>query len=55
LLWSLATAAVPRCASFIPGLLFCRLLVGLGEGVSPSSATDLIARLEFLQPDQPSL
>ncbi|CAK9197838.1 unnamed protein product [Sphagnum troendelagicum] len=44
LLWSLATAAVPRFASFIPGLLFCRLLVGLGEGVSPSAATDLIAR-----------
>ncbi|KAH8948774.1 hypothetical protein BDL97_11G111300 [Sphagnum fallax] len=44
LLWSLATAAVPSVASFIPGLLFCRLLVGLGEGVSPSAATDLIAR-----------
>ncbi|CAK9258764.1 unnamed protein product [Sphagnum jensenii] len=43
-LWSLATAAVPSVASFIPGLLFCRLLVGLGEGVSPSAATDLIAR-----------
>jgi ACS family sodium-dependent inorganic phosphate cotransporter len=44
-IWSLATAAVPRVASFIPGLLFCRLLVGLGEGVSPAAATDLIARV----------
>ncbi|CAM6050041.1 unnamed protein product [Sphagnum compactum] len=44
-IWSLATAAVPCVASFIPGLLFCRLLVGLGEGVSPAAATDLIARV----------
>jgi len=44
LVWSLATAAVPFTAKFLPGLLFCRLLVGLGEGVSPSAATDLIAR-----------
>ncbi|BBN14491.1 hypothetical protein MPTK1_6g12180 [Marchantia polymorpha subsp. ruderalis] len=44
LVWSLATALVPLTATFLPGLLFCRLLVGLGEGVSPSAATDLIAR-----------
>lgn len=44
LMWSLATAAVPLVASYMPGLLFCRLMVGLGEGVSPSAATDLIAR-----------
>lgn len=44
LVWSVATAAVPLAASFIPSLLFSRLIVGLGEGVSPSAATDLIAR-----------
>ncbi|CAM6092364.1 unnamed protein product [Calypogeia fissa] len=44
LMWSLATALVPMTAAFLPGLLFCRLLVGLGEGVSPAAATDLIAR-----------
>ncbi|KAH7298769.1 hypothetical protein KP509_25G058500 [Ceratopteris richardii] len=43
-IWSLATAIVPFVASFIPALLFSRLIVGLGEGVSPSAATDLIAR-----------
>lgn len=43
-IWSVATAAVPMVASFIPGLLFSRLIVGLGEGVSPSAATDLIVR-----------
>ncbi|KAJ7563636.1 hypothetical protein O6H91_03G118100 [Diphasiastrum complanatum] len=42
--WSLATAMVPLVASSLPLLLFCRLLVGLGEGVSPSAVTDLIAR-----------
>eukprot|EP00250_Pteridium_aquilinum_P017261 c23536_g1_i1 orf=57-2033(+) len=44
LIWSFATAAVPIAASFLPALLFSRLIVGLGEGVSPSAATDLIAR-----------
>jgi ACS family sodium-dependent inorganic phosphate cotransporter len=44
LMWSLATAAVPSTAKILPLLLLCRLLVGLGEGVSPAAATDLIAR-----------
>ncbi|KAG0590416.1 hypothetical protein KC19_1G097700 [Ceratodon purpureus] len=44
LMWSLATAAVPSTARILPLLYLCRLLVGLGEGVSPSAATDLIAR-----------
>ena len=43
-LWSAATCAVPFCASD-PNLLFLsRVLVGLGEGVSPAAATDVIAR-----------
>ncbi|XP_010541712.1 PREDICTED: probable anion transporter 6, chloroplastic [Tarenaya hassleriana] len=44
LTWSLATALVPVLAGFMPSLIFCRILVGIGEGVSPSAATDLIAR-----------
>ncbi|KAA8535193.1 hypothetical protein F0562_030196 [Nyssa sinensis] len=44
LTWSLATALVPSVAGFMPGLVFSRILVGIGEGVSPSAATDLIAR-----------
>ncbi|KAG8495677.1 hypothetical protein CXB51_013455 [Gossypium anomalum] len=44
LAWSLATALVPVLAGFMPGLLLSRVLVGIGEGVSPSAATDLIAR-----------
>ncbi|OMO61681.1 Major facilitator superfamily [Corchorus olitorius] len=44
LTWSLATALVPVLAGFMPGLLLSRILVGIGEGVSPSAATDLIAR-----------
>eukprot|EP00246_Nothoceros_aenigmaticus_P016539 TRINITY_DN7599_c0_g1_i2.p1 TRINITY_DN7599_c0_g1~~TRINITY_DN7599_c0_g1_i2.p1 ORF type:complete len:390 (-),score=40.48 TRINITY_DN7599_c0_g1_i2:390-1559(-) len=44
LIWSLATAAVPTFATFMPALFLSRLLVGLGEGVSPSAAVDLIAR-----------
>ncbi|XP_050205819.1 probable anion transporter 6, chloroplastic [Mercurialis annua] len=44
LVWSLATALVPLLAGFMPGLLLSRVLVGIGEGVSPSAATDLIAR-----------
>ncbi|KAI3814647.1 hypothetical protein L1987_14290 [Smallanthus sonchifolius] len=43
--WSLATALVPLVAGFMPGLVLSRILVGIGEGVSPSAATDLIARL----------
>ncbi|KAE7997657.1 hypothetical protein FH972_002272 [Carpinus fangiana] len=45
LTWSLATALVPLLAGFMPGLILSRILVGIGEGVSPSAATDLIARL----------
>ncbi|PWA92253.1 phosphate transporter 4,5 [Artemisia annua] len=61
LAWSLATALVPLVAGFMPGLVLSRILffcftpsesylyptiqVGIGEGVSPSAATDLIARL----------
>lgn len=44
LTWSLATALVPVLAGFMPGLILSRILVGIGEGVSPSAATDLIAR-----------
>ncbi|XP_039024324.1 LOW QUALITY PROTEIN: probable anion transporter 6, chloroplastic [Hibiscus syriacus] len=44
LAWSLATELVPVLAGFMPGLLLSRILVGIGEGVSPSAATDLIAR-----------
>ncbi|KAM5548051.1 putative anion transporter 6, chloroplastic [Rosa sericea] len=44
LTWSLATALVPFVAGFTPGLVVSRILVGIGEGVSPSAATDLIAR-----------
>ncbi|CAI9100900.1 OLC1v1038090C1 [Oldenlandia corymbosa var. corymbosa] len=42
--WSVATALVPFVAGFMPGLVLSRILVGIGEGVSPSAATDLIAR-----------
>ncbi|CAM8922380.1 unnamed protein product [Rhodiola kirilowii] len=44
LVWSLATACVPLLAGYMPGLVLSRILVGIGEGVSPSAATDLIAR-----------
>ncbi|KAJ9163033.1 hypothetical protein P3X46_022755 [Hevea brasiliensis] len=44
LTWSLATAFLPSLAGFMPGLVLSRILVGIGEGVSPSAATDLIAR-----------
>ncbi|KAK6126925.1 hypothetical protein DH2020_039340 [Rehmannia glutinosa] len=44
LVWSLATTLVPVVAGFMPGLIFSRILVGIGEGVSPSAATDMIAR-----------
>lgn len=42
--WSVATALVPVLAGFMPALVASRILVGIGEGVSPSAATDLIAR-----------
>ncbi|KAF5185178.1 Ascorbate transporter protein [Thalictrum thalictroides] len=44
LMWSLATILVPCASGFMPGLVLSRILVGIGEGVSPSAATDLIAR-----------
>ncbi|KAK9987056.1 hypothetical protein SO802_032007 [Lithocarpus litseifolius] len=44
LTWSLATAFVPLLAGFMPGLILLRILIRIGEGVSPSAATDLIAR-----------
>ena len=43
-LWSLATAAVPFAVATIPTLCVARSLVGLGQGVAPASASDLIAR-----------
>lgn len=49
LTWSLATVLVPFVAGFTPGLVLSRILVGIGEGVSPSAATDLIARSVPLQ------
>lgn len=49
LAWSLATAFVPFVAGYMPGLVLSRILVGIGEGVSPSAATDLIARTIPLQ------
>ncbi|XP_022143032.1 probable anion transporter 6, chloroplastic isoform X2 [Momordica charantia] len=49
LTWSLATALVPFLAGYMPGLILSRILVGIGEGVSPSAATDLIARSIPLQ------
>ncbi|KAJ6804111.1 putative anion transporter 6, chloroplastic isoform X1 [Iris pallida] len=48
LVWSLATALVPLVAGFMPGLVLSRILVGIGEGVSPSAATDLIARQDSI-------
>ncbi|XP_025799297.1 probable anion transporter 6, chloroplastic isoform X1 [Panicum hallii] len=48
-IWSLATALIPVVAGFMPGLVLSRILVGIGEGVSPSAATDLIARSIPLQ------
>ncbi|PKA56582.1 putative anion transporter 6, chloroplastic [Apostasia shenzhenica] len=47
--WSLATILVPIVSGFMPGLILSRILVGIGEGVSPSAATDLIARSIPLQ------
>ena len=43
-LWSAATAAVPLVAPTLPGLLAARVMVGLGEGLAPTAATDVIAR-----------
>ena len=43
--WSVATAAVPVLAATVPGLFISRVAVGLGEGVAPSSATDIVARI----------
>lgn len=43
-LWSIATAVVPLVGSVIPALYASRAAVGLGEGVAPSGATDMVAR-----------
>lgn len=43
-LWSAATAGVPLLASTLPGLFVSRAAVGLGEGVAPAAATDIVAR-----------
>ena len=43
-LWSAATCAVPFVADDVRALFFSRVLVGLGEGIAPSAATDVIAR-----------
>eukprot|EP00899_Mesostigma_viride_P006938 jgi/Mesvir1/16245/Mv08496-RA.2 len=42
--WSLATAAVPLAASNIPLLCIVRVLVGLGEGIAPPAAVDVVAK-----------
>ncbi|KAK9804238.1 hypothetical protein WJX72_002847 [[Myrmecia] bisecta] len=44
-LWSAATASVPILAGTLPGLFLSRAAVGLGEGVAPSAATDMVARV----------
>eukprot|EP00898_Chlorokybus_atmophyticus_P003947 jgi/Chlat1/4553/Chrsp29S08897 len=44
LAWSLATGMVPLVVTAIPLLCLSRVLVGLGEGVSPPSAIDIIAK-----------
>ena len=43
-LWSLSTACIPFVGSTVPGLFVARALVGLGEGLAPSAATDVIAK-----------
>ena len=40
-----ATAGVPLLAGTLPGLFLSRAAVGLGEGVAPSAATDVVARV----------
>jgi ACS family sodium-dependent inorganic phosphate cotransporter len=44
-LWSAATAAVPLLAGSLPGLFLSRAAVGLGEGIAPTAATDMVARI----------
>lgn len=44
-LWSLATAGVPVLGSAVPTLCLSRAMVGLGESIAPSSATDMVARM----------
>ena len=43
-LWSIATAVVPLVAGDIRALSISRVAVGLGEGLSPPAAADVIAR-----------
>jgi len=44
LVWSVATAVVPFIAGDTSTLFVARAMVGLGEGISPAAATDIIAR-----------
>jgi len=44
LVWSVATGVLPLCASSITAFALCRVLIGIGEGVSPGAAVDLIGR-----------
>lgn len=41
---SVATACLPLCASSVAAVALFRILVGIGEGVSPGAAVDLISR-----------
>ena len=43
-IWSAATMAVPFVAGDTRALFISRVFVGLGEGISPAAATDVIAR-----------
>lgn len=42
--WSAATASLPLLAGSLPGLVLSRSMVGAGEAVAPSAATDMVAR-----------
>ena len=45
-LWSLGTLVAPPAAKMgLVALCVTRLIVGLGEGLAPSSATNVMARL----------
>ena len=35
----------PYCLAHVAGLLLSRAFVGLGEGIAPSAATDMVARI----------
>uniref|UniRef100_A0A7S3FIQ9 Major facilitator superfamily (MFS) profile domain-containing protein n=1 Tax=Prasinoderma singulare TaxID=676789 RepID=A0A7S3FIQ9_9VIRI len=44
LLWSVGTLVAPMAAASVPLLCLTRMIVGLGEGFSPTATTDMIAR-----------